>query len=133
MRSERKLLYTMEWYTRTSAAMLRALHGPRCQTNDQPVGLERLNVVLFHLLMFLAEESSLSLSLPLSLSFPLSLSVSVLLTQLVWNVQMFPFGNGRPALFTHTHTHTHTLVEREEKGEHIPIHSYTHFPILDFF
>lgn len=31
--------------------------------------------------------------------FPL-FSVSIFLTQLVWNVQMFPFGNGRPSLFT---------------------------------
>lgn len=52
----------------------------------------------------------------------LSLSLSVFLTQPVWNVQMFPFGNGHPAPYTHTQTWKY----RGERG-YVPERSHTHF------
>lgn len=56
-------------------------------------------------------------------SLSLSLSVSIFLTQLVWNVQMFPFGNGVLVC-----SHTHTRRKECERVERSPAHINSDFP-----
>ena len=79
------------------------------------------STVLFRPLMGLAEEIAPSFL------------VSIFLTQLVWNVQMFPFGNGRPAQFAHTQKER--ACERGERGaqSHVLHRTFSPLPTVLLF
>lgn len=88
--------------------------------NVQLMGVERLNAVLFHLLMGSAEESAPSLALSRPPSFLHSLSGMY---------RCFLLGMG-VLLCTHTHTHTHIgrdRVRERGKGSTFP---YAHIHIF---
>lgn len=87
--------------------------------------VERLSTVLFHLVMGLAEEDSLSLfSLSLRLSYTACLECT--------DVSFWEWAS----CSVHTHIHSHTLArknEREEKGDYIRVQSNSHpnFSVVD--